>query len=678
MIRNRYIESQANKWRQSSGLTPADEELGERIYTSRLIGQDPDLVMHGGGNTSVKVERTNIFGQTQRVIHIKGSGSDLDTIDADGLPGLWLDPLLKLRQLATLSDEQMVNIQRSNLLDYRAPNPSVETLLHAFLPFKYVDHTHATAFLVLADIPGAEGVCREVFGDRLGIVPYIMPGFALAKKAAEVFEENSNVEGLLLLKHGHFSFGDTARQSYERIVEQTNEIAEHFGMTSGTNYRERRDCSHLPVLPALRSAVARHTGVAEARMPVLDIRNGEDVHDFLKREDLAELAQCGTASPDHVIRIKGRPLVLPKSVWSRGNGAIDEAVGQFAGEYRRYFDRQHAESKETKRPLTPEPKLAWIEEIGLVGIGENAKAASVAADLGVQNILVRAVAKENGGFQPINEKESFEVEHWSLEQAKLGRQAPLRFQGHVVLVTGGAGTIGLETAKAFARLGANCLIVDYDDSKLKEAMNQLGQGHASAALDLTQPGAATEAMNAAILNFGGIDIVVSNVGIAASGAMLEMEESEFRNGFELNFFINRGIAVEAAKVMRAQSRGGQILFSISKQAVNPGKNFGAYGIPKAATMSLLRHLALELGQDRIRVNGINADRIRSGLLNDEVISDRASARGISEEEYMRGNLLGQEVEAAHVADAFVALASCERTSAHVLTVDGGKIEAALR
>ena len=668
MIINRYDRLRAEEWREAAGSDPADRDLGERVYTSRLIGRNPDLVMHGGGNTSVKVERPGAFGENERVIHVKGSGWDLDVIEASGLPGLWLEPLKALRSLDGLGDEAMVNAQRSNLLDSRAPNPSVETLLHAFLPHKYVDHTHATPFLVLANLPDAVEVCREIFGRRLGIVPYLLPGFALAKKAAEVFEEDPSVEGMLLLNHGHFAFGDTARQSYERIVGHTNEAAAFVGMAAPTRFRERRPTDLVSVLPELRGAVAKQADGADAPMPAMDLRNGREILDFFNRRDAEELAARGTASPDHVIRIKGKILVLRERTWSRGRGAIE----------RRYFKRLSAAASEPKICLSPEPKLALIEGVGLVGLGADAGKASIAADLGEQNLRVRSAAEDAGGYQPLGEQDSFDVEYWSLEQAKLGKGKAPRFLGRIVVVTGGAGAIGLETAKSFAKEGANCLIVDIDRAKLDEALDVLGRGHAAIDLDIAEPGAPAEAVRAAALNFGGLDILVSNAGSATTGAMIDLPEEELRRAFEVNFFAHWKIASEAARMMRLQGRGGQILFNVSKQAVNPGVNFGAYGIPKAATMLLLRQLALELGKHRIRVNGINADRVRSGLMTEGMIDDRASARGLTADEYMKGNLLEQEVTAAHVAQAFVALASCERTTAHVLTVDGGNIEAALR
>lgn len=677
MIENWYDARKASEWRKASGSDPADQELGERVYTSRLIGQNPDLLMHGGGNTSVKVERANLFGEIERVLHVKGSGWDLDTIEAPGLPGVRLEPLLKARSLRAMSDEDMVNYQRSNLLDSSSPNPSVETLLHAFLPHKYVDHTHATPFLILADLPNAEEVCRDIFGDRLGIVPYIMPGFGLAKKAAEVYEENPNVEGLLLLKHGHFAFAETAKESYDRIVSHTNEVAAYLGLTEVTPIGGRTAATGLEALPVLRGVIAEVNSDRGGPMPIFDLRNGRHTHDFMTRPDIDDLAKRGMASPDHVIRTKGRPLVLRKSDLATREG-IKSKVQDFAEDYRSYFERQAPGANEPKTLLTPDPKHAWIEGIGIVGMGGNAKAASAAADLAEQNIRVRAVGEDAGGFYPIGEKDLFDCEYWSLEQAKLGKGAPPPFQGKVAMVTGGAGAIGLAAAKAFAAKGANVILVDMNQDELDTALKSLGPWHAAHADDITSLGAASRAMDAAILNFGGLDILVSNAGSATGGALLDLDDTAFRQAFELNFFAHKSFAIAAAHLMQAQNRGGQILFNISKQAINPGKNMGAYGTPKAATMFLMRQLTLELAGSGIRVNGVNADRIRSGLLTDDFIKERAAARGVSAETYMSGNLLGREVEARHVAEGFVNLALMERTTGHVITVDGGNTEAELR
>jgi len=690
MRQNRWNDKEARARVDAAGSNPADQTLALRVYSSRIIGSDPDLVMHGGGNTSVKTEREDLFGVMQPVLHVKGSGWDLDTLEAAGMPGVRLVPLLEMRKLEALSDENMVNMQRSNLLDSSAPNPSVETLLHAFLPHKFVDHTHATAFLALANLPNAEAAIRDIFGDRLAVVPYIMPGFALAKKAAEVFDANPECEGLILLKHGHFTFGATARESYDKVIEHTNMVedwlaAQNSGRKFDETVKRNRSASGpetvASVLPVLRGAIGRLRGEhhdAAPRPAVMDIRGGEVIDAFLRRNDLGELAQRGVASPDHVIRTKGRMLVLSKDDLASGRAGIEAKVKEFADAYRAMFDSQLKRVGGGKVMLEPYPCVAWIEGVGIAGIGKDEAAAAAAADIAEQTVEVMSLGEAAGGFHPIGPDDLFDMEYWSLEQAKLAKAAAKPFTGQIVAVTGGAGAIGLATAKAFAREGAAVALIDFNPDACKATAASIGPNCLAVVADLTAKGAADKAVAEIVERFGGLDVLVSNAGAAVQGMLLDLDEETLRASFELNFFSHLAMARAAARVFAAQEHGGQMLFNVSKQAVNPGKGFGAYGLPKATTFFLIRQLALELGGSGIRVNGVNADRIRSGLLTDDFIKSRAEARGVSASDYMAGNLLKAEVEAHHVADAFMALASSERTTAHVITVDGGNIEAALR
>ncbi len=679
MVQNRWRDEEAEALETAAGDNPADRALALRVYTSRLIGSDPDLVQHGGGNTSCKVLRRDLLGDEIRVLHVKGSGWDLGSIEAPGLPGVRLDPLLKLRDLDALSDEDMVNQQRCNLLDSTSPNPSVETLLHAYLPHPFIDHSHATAMLALADLPEAAEIVAELFGDRVALVPYIMPGFGLAKKAAEVFEQKPDVEGMLLVNHGHFTFGDTAKESYERHIEQVNAVEAYFARKGNRRPParpvEKVDATRL--LPRLRGALAADRP-REAAMPVFDLRQAAHLMAFLARPDMAELSTRGVATPDHVIRTKHPALILEGAAATGDADALKAAVADWAAAYRSYFERNNATAGGSKTMLEPVPGLAWVPGLGLLGIGASAKAASAAADLGDQQIRVIELAESVGEFRPIKEFDLFETEHWSLEQAKLGKGRPPALQGRIVLVTGGAGAIGRATAAAFKAQGADIFLVDADEGALGTALKGLGRDAGGLALDLTADGAGEAALAACIERFGGIDILVSNAGAAWGGAMIDLDEALLRKSFELNFFAHQRMAQAAARVFREQGRGHSLLFNASKQAVNPGKDFGAYGLPKAATFFLIRQYALELGAMGVRVNGINADRIRSGLLTDEMIATRSKARGVDEAKYMAGNLLGAEVEARHVGEAFVALALAERTTGHVMTVDGGNIEAALR
>jgi rhamnose utilization protein RhaD (predicted bifunctional aldolase and dehydrogenase)/NAD(P)-dependent dehydrogenase (short-subunit alcohol dehydrogenase family) len=689
MRQNKWNDDEAPVWEDKGGNDPADRTLSLRVYSSRLIGSDPDLVMHGGGNTSVKVRRRDMFGVEEDVLHVKGSGWDLDTLLAPGLPGVRMDRLMALRALDRLGDEDMVNSQRAALIDSGAPNPSVETLLHAYLPHTFVDHTHATAFLALGNLPDAEAIIRDLFEGRLAVVPYIMPGFALAKAAAEVFDAQPDCDGIVLLKHGHFTFGATAKESYDKVIAHTNKVEDwlasrangrRFGSTVGSVRTAPDPARAEGVLPALRGAVAKVRGAHHKGAPktvVTDLRTSPQIAEFLQRNDLEVLSRRGTASPDHVIRTKGRMLVLDRATVDAGAGAIGAKVNTFADDYRAWFAAQNARVGGTKILLEPHPCVAWVDGVGIVGIGKDAAAASAAADIAEQTIEVMTLGEAAGGFHPIGPDDVFDVEYWSLEQAKLAKATDKPFTGQIVAVTGGAGAIGLAIAKAFAKEGAAVAIIDRDGEAARKAAAGIPNALAVTS-DLAAAGAAEAAVAEVVRRFGGLDILVSNAGYAPAGNILTMPEADIRASFEVNFFAHLAMARAAAAVFAKQGTGGQMLFNVSKQAVNPGKGFGAYGLPKAATMFLVRQLALELGPQGVRVNGVNADRIRSGLLTDDFIDARAAARGITREAYMAGNLLGAEVEARHVAEAFVALARMERTSAHIVTVDGGNIEAALR
>ena len=410
----------------------------------------------------------------------------------------------------------------------------------------------------------------------------------------------------------------------------------------------------------------------------MDIRAGEAIDAFLKRPDLDELACRGVASPDHVIRTKGNMLVLGKQELAAGRDGIQAKVDEFAEAYRAMFDAQNQRVGGGKVMLEPHPCVAWIEGLGIVGIGKDASAASAAADIAEQTVEVMTLGEAVGGFRPIGTDDLFDMEYWSLEQAKLAKAGAKPFTGQVVAVTGGAGAIGLATAKAFAREGAAIALIDFNPDTCKAAAASIGPNCLAVVADLTAKGSADKAIAEIVERFGGLDVLVSNAGAAIQGMLLDLDEETLRSSFELNFFSHLAMARAAARVFAAQDHGGQMLFNVSKQAVNPGKGFGAYGLPKATTFFLVKQLALELGASGVRVNGLNADRIRSGLLTDDFIKSRAEARGVSASDYMAGNLLKAEVEAHHVADAFMALARAERTTAHVITVDGGNIEASLR
>ncbi|EAQ76277.1 MULTISPECIES: bifunctional aldolase/short-chain dehydrogenase [unclassified Synechococcus] len=689
---NRWSQAEAEAAVARYGAEGISKDLALRTYSARLLGADPDLVLHGGGNTSVKTTVTGLLGETIPVLCVKGSGWDLATIEPPGHPAVRLEPLQALRALTSLSDEDMVAAQRRNLIDPSAPNPSVEALLHAFLPHKFVDHTHSIALLALADQPDAAAICRELYGNRVALVPYVMPGFALALAAAEAFEAAEKraraagveLEGMVLLQHGLFSFGATAEQSYGRMLALVGEAEARLARLSAQAQPRPMPEPPIPaaaVLPVLRGLFSRGAEAEGApRRWLLDLRASEPALAVVNDQRLPEWAGRGVATPDHVIRTKAQPLVLPPAcgdlaTWT---AAAATALEVFIAAYKTYVARQNARVGGGRTPLDPLPRVLALPGLGLVGLGRSAQEAAVTADIAEAWARTLLAAEALGRFQPVGEDDTFDMEYWSLEQAKLGKAKELPLARRVVLVTGGAGAIGAATARAFAQRGADVAVLDCQGEQAMAVAAACGRRALGLACDLTDPQAVRQALAAVAGHFGGLDIVVSNAGAAWSGAIAELSDADLRSSFELNLFAHQSVAQAAMAIFRAQGMGGQLLFNVSKQALNPGPGFGAYGIAKAALLALMRQYALEGGREGVRANAINADRIRSGLLDEGMIQKRSAARGVSEEAYMAGNLLGQEVRASDVAEAFVALALMERTTGAVLTVDGGNVAAMVR
>jgi rhamnose utilization protein RhaD (predicted bifunctional aldolase and dehydrogenase)/NAD(P)-dependent dehydrogenase (short-subunit alcohol dehydrogenase family) len=656
-----------------------NEDLALRVYTTRLLGGEPRLVLHGGGNTSVKTRMADITGAQVDVLCVKGSGWDMGTIEAPGLPAVRLGPLGELKGLQALSDEDMVNVQRTNLLDSKAPNPSVETLLHAFLPHKFIDHTHSNAVLSLTDQPDGEALAADVFGKRAALVPYVMPGFALAKKTDEIARAHPDAEGLVLLKHGIFSMGATAEEAYVRMIDLVTLAEKRLAKETRKIFagvtlpKEIASVAEVtPILRGLLSLPAKDGGREAAQRFVFEFRTGPEILAYVGGKEIARYSQQGPVTPDHAIRTKGVPLVAPAPEAGKLDVFVTQAkaaLDAYVADYHAYFARHNAKQMPPKKELDPIPRVVLVPGLGLFGIGNSSKDAKIAADLAETTVAVVTDAERLGRYECIPEPDIFDIEYWSLEQAKLGAAAEKPLARRIVAVTGGGSGIGAATAAAFAREGAEVVVLDRDVSKVK--------GFAIAC-DVTDPKSVRAAFDKIATTYGGVDIVVSNAGAAWQGKIGEVDEAILRQSFELNFWAHQSVAQNAVRIMKAQGLGGCLLFNASKQAVNPGADFGPYGLPKAATLFLSRQYALDYGAEGIRSNAVNADRIRSGLLTDDMIAQRSKARGLSEADYMGGNLLGLEVTADDVAQAFVSLAKAAKTTGAVITVDGGNIAAALR
>ncbi len=686
-MQSRWVDRDAKAAVDRGAATGVSSELALRIYTTRLLGGDPALVLHGGGNTSLKTMMRDLAGDEVEVLCIKGTGGNMATIESAGMVAVRLHALQRLRALDDLADDDMARVQRGHLLDPLAPSPSLELLLHAFMPHKYVDHTHANAVLSLIDQPDGAKLCDEVFDGRIGLVPYVRPGFGLAKAAAKTFDGNPKVEGLILDKHGIFTFGDSAKQSYERMIDLVSYAEERLSKNRKAVFATAQLPQQVPpsddVAPFVRGACSLKDDGGEGahRRMILDFRAGDALLNFINGAELKRYGASVVVTPDFTIRTKSWPLILPAPEAGRietFKRAAHEAVAAYVDSYKQYFARHNARFGGIKTMVDPLPRIVLVPGLGLYGLGRSAKDARIVADLAEAAIAAITDAEAIGRFQSITEADMFDVEYWPIEQAKLNRAKEPPLAGQVVAITGAGGAIGAATARAFAAAGAEVALLDADFEAAERQAEAIGPDALPVACDVTLGPTVGAAFDQVVQAFGGVDIVVSNAGAAWQGRIGEVDEEILRKSFELNFFGHQRVAQAAVKIMLAQGTGGCLLFNVSKQAVNPGPNFGPYGLPKAATMLLVRQYAVDYGAEGIRSNGVNADRIRSGLLTDDFIKERSKARGVSEKDYMSGNLLHREVTADDVAQAFLHQALEMKTTGDVTTVDGGNIAAALR
>jgi len=688
-----------NHWSQDDArasiekYSDVSETLALRVYTSRLIGAEADLVLHGGGNTSAKARLLNLFGEEIEVLHIKGSGWDLGSIEPAGLPAVALEPLLRLRALDQLDDETMMFELRKALLDPSAPNPSVETLLHAFLPHRFIDHSHADAILALTNQPDGEARCRALFGERVAWVPYVMPGLALAKRAAEIYEKSPEVEGLILEKHGLFTFGEDAKSSYERHIQIVSR-AEQVILEATEN---RRPLDARPVVaarewqeiaPIVRGALAEPgpEGSGAFRRFILAHRSSDLISHFAAAGARTQhLVQTPPITPDHVIRTKGSYLFVERPPYANLDALSDmlrEAVTEYRLGYRAYFDRNAA--GRDLIPLDATPRVVILPGIGIFAAGDSAKAATIAADIAEHTVRTKLAAEALGSYTGLPERDIFDMEYWSLEQAKLGKSAPKPLAGQVAVVTGAGGAIGEGVVRSLISAGAHVVGTDLDGGRLEGVRERLGKAAACLVTfeaDITDEEAVDLAFERAIESFGGIDIVVANAGIAMAGSLDKLLLEEFDKAIDVNL---RGtfLTLRAAlHHMKRQGTGGSIVLLSTKNVFAPGAEFGAYSSTKAGAHQLAKIAALEGAPLGVRVNMINADAVFGDASNpsglwQNVGPARARARGLTpdqlEEFYRDRNLLKVRIGADDVGRAVLFFVSQQTpTTGASLPVDGG-------
>ncbi|OAT71230.1 bifunctional aldolase/short-chain dehydrogenase [Parageobacillus thermoglucosidasius] len=665
--------------------------LDELVYRSNLIGADRSVCNWGGGNTSMKTIEKDFRGRDIEVMWVKGSGSDLATMKKQHFTGLRLEDIRPLIEREQMTDEEMVEYLSHCMINPKHPRPSIETLLHAFLPFKHVDHTHPDAIISICCADNGKQIAKEIYGDRFVWVPYIRPGFTLSKMIAEGVKQNPNAELVLMEKHGLVTWGETAQECYEKTISIINEaeqyIRERIDETSvfgGQKYKalpaEERKKILAQVMPIIRGAIS------DQKRMILSYDDSDDVLQFVNSYEAPVLSQIGAACPDHLVHTKRVPLYVD---WDPQTNdvhqlmkKVKEGIERFKEEYKAYFERNRKEGDEM---FEPAPRVILIPGIGMVNTGKSLAMANVSGALYHRAIAVMKGATSLGNFVSLDEKESYNVEYWPLELYKLTLAPPeAEFSRKVAFVTGGAGGIGSETCRRLASEGAHVVVADLNiegAEKVAAEINEVyGEGRAIAIrMNVTREEEVKAAFDQTALAYGGVDIVVNNAGLATSNPLEETTLQEWNLNMDVlatGYFL---VAREAFKQMKKQGIGGSMVFVGSKNSVYAGKNASAYSAAKALEVHLARCIAVEGGQYGIRVNSVLPDAVLQGsaIWNSAWREERAKAYGIEpdqlEEYYRKRTTLLVNVYPSDIAEAiaFFASSKSEKTTGCMLTVDGG-------
>jgi rhamnose utilization protein RhaD (predicted bifunctional aldolase and dehydrogenase)/NAD(P)-dependent dehydrogenase (short-subunit alcohol dehydrogenase family) len=647
---------------QDAEATAFEGELRQRVYTSRLLGRDKSLVLHGGGNTSVKIAERNRFGEDETILYVKGSGWDLESIELEGFSPVRLDHVRKLARLDRLSDPDMVNELVTHMVHASAPAPSIETLLHGAMPHKFVDHTHADAALAITNTPGGEARIREIYGDAVIVIPYLMPGFDLAQVVAREFTRlaTPNTIGVVLMKHGVFSFGDTARESYERMLDLVRRAEDYLARRRAWDVMT----PPAPAIPEIAGAALadlRHRISAAAGCPlIMRTHTTAQTLAFARHPEIARISQQGPATPDHVIRTKRVPM-------------LGDDVDAFTEAYRGYFARHEPHAKERKIMLDPAPRVVLDPRFGLASLGRTAKDARIVEELYEHTIgvILRAEALER--YEALPAQDIFDVEYWDLEQAKLKKAGKLPvFAGEIAWITGAASGIGKAAVSSFLARGA--AVVGLDRDAAVETLHRR-DGYLGIRCDVTDERAIADALERTACAFGGVDMVVLNAGIfPASRSIKDLPTDEWRTAMSVNLDANLALMRACHPFLKRAPNGGRVVVIGSKNVPAPGPGAAAYSASKAALNQLARIAALEWGADRIRINTLHPNAVfDTGLWTDEVLQERARRYGLSVEQYKTNNVLRIEVTSRDVAE--LAAEMCgplfAKTTGAQVPVDGG-------
>ncbi|MDF2963278.1 MAG: short-chain dehydrogenase [Paenibacillus sp.] len=680
----------SNLWdnNKASKLT---EGLDELVYRSNLLGTDRSVANWGGGNTSMKTTITDFRGRPVEVMWVKGSGSDLATMKAGNFTGLKMDDIRPLFERETMSDEEMVAYLGHCMVDSKHPRASIETLLHAFLPFKHVDHTHPDAIISLCCADNGKELAKEIYGDRFVWVPYIRPGFSLSRMIAQGVLANPKAELVLMEKHGLVTWGETSEASYLKtlaIIQEAEDFIEarvkEDALFGGRKYEalsaDAREQIAVQIMPVIRGAVSN-----EKKM-ILTYDGADDVLQFVNSHDAASLSQVGAACPDHLVHTKMKPLFVEWDPASGDTAALSEAVKSgveaYKAEYQAYFERNRNDGDQM---FEAAPRVILIPGVGMINTGKSWAMSKVSGALYHRAISVMRGSTALGQFVSLSENESYNVEYWPLELYKLTlAPAEAEFSRKVAFITGGAGGIGSATCRQLLKDGAHVVIADLNiegAQKLAQELNErFGESRVTAVkIDVTDEEQVAEAFRQTVLAYGGVDIVVNNAGLATSSPFDQTSLKEWNlnmNVLATGYFL---IAREAFRLMKPQSIGGNMVFVGSKNSIYAGKNASAYSTAKAAEVHLARCIAAEGGEFGIRVNSVLPDAILQGsaIWNSGWRNERAAAYGIEpdqlEEYYRKRTTLLVNIYPQDIADAiaFFASSKAEKTTGCMMTVDGG-------
>ena len=686
------------RWGASAG-----EDLALRVYSSRLLGSDPALVLHGGGNTSLKGVRATVLGESVAALFVKASGQDLASIEPGGLPALDLAYLLRLRAVPKLSDAAMVNELRTHLFDHRAGTPSIEALVHAWIPARFVDHTHADRILALTNQVGGEARVRQALGDGVIVLPYVKAGFALAQASAAAFECQPDARAMVLGKHGVITWGATARESYERMIEVVSEAERFVAARAKTPLRAAvetpLDVAHARVArvaPILRGLLAQPSGDADRPFRRVIVRPLVEraVLDFVDSGRGRALSQTPTLTSDHLIRTRALPAWIGAPAWDDAAKLREQlvaAIDAYARDYDAYFERHRASLPMGVERADPKPRVVLLPGLGALCAGEDVHAADVAVDITRQTLAVKAQIAAMGSYDGLPEHDLFEMEYYTLQQAKL-RPTALRLARDVAIVTGAAGAIGSGIVRGLLREGCHVAATDLAgerlDSLLAELRAEFGERVTRVALDVGDPASVAAGFAQVCAHFGGVDLIVINAGLAHVATLDELDIEAFRRLERVNVEGTLHLLKQAARSFATQRTGGDVVLVSTKNVFAPSASFGAYSATKAASHQLARIASLELAAQGVRVNMVAPDAVfsdgarKSGLWQ-EVGPGRMKARGLDEkgleEFYQNRNLLKARITADHVANAVLFFATRRTpTTGATLPVDGGLPDATPR